>query len=94
MTAALWSSVTYSDPTTEGGALLLTKTKKKKRKEKKRQRKRKSPGSTSGELIFFFVFLPVWSSRGTRGTMGCNMCVVQKPEEQYKIMFQVRTPTV
>lgn len=21
--------------------------------------------------------------------MGCNMCVVQKPEEQYKVMLQV-----
>ncbi|XP_053706416.1 PDZ domain-containing protein 4-like isoform X1 [Synchiropus splendidus] len=23
--------------------------------------------------------------------MGCNMCVVQKPEEQYRVMFQVNT---
>lgn len=22
--------------------------------------------------------------------MGCNMCVVKRPEEQYRIMFQVR----
>uniref|UniRef100_A0A7N8Y8G1 Uncharacterized protein n=1 Tax=Mastacembelus armatus TaxID=205130 RepID=A0A7N8Y8G1_9TELE len=22
--------------------------------------------------------------------MGCNMCVVQKPEEQYRVMFQVK----
>ncbi|CAG03942.1 unnamed protein product [Tetraodon nigroviridis] len=21
--------------------------------------------------------------------MGCNMCVVQKPEDQYRVMFQV-----
>ena len=26
------------------------------------------------------------------GTMGCNMCVVQKPEEQYKVMLQVGLP--
>uniref|UniRef100_A0A8C2L3N1 PDZ domain containing 4 n=1 Tax=Cyprinus carpio TaxID=7962 RepID=A0A8C2L3N1_CYPCA len=25
--------------------------------------------------------------------MGCNMCVVNRPEEQYRIMFQVRIPT-
>lgn len=25
--------------------------------------------------------------------MGCNMCVVQKPEEQYRVMFQVRIKT-
>lgn len=24
--------------------------------------------------------------------MGCNMCVVQKPEEQYKVMLQVGLP--
>lgn len=26
--------------------------------------------------------------------MGCNMCVVKRPEEQYKIMFQVRSQHV
>lgn len=24
--------------------------------------------------------------------MGCNMCVVQKPEDQYRVMFQVSAP--
>lgn len=28
-----------------------------------------------------------------RETMGCNMCVVNRPEEQYRIMFQVMTDT-
>lgn len=28
---------------------------------------------------------PAW----VQVTMGCNMCVVQKPEEQYRVMFQV-----
>lgn len=28
----------------------------------------------------------------TDAIMGCNMCVVKRPEEQYRIMFQVRSP--
>lgn len=28
-------------------------------------------------------------SKVSKVTMGCNMCVVQKPEEQYRVMFQV-----
>ncbi len=34
-------------------------------------------------------FGPAQSSTVSKVTMGCNMCVVQKPEEQYRVMFQV-----
>lgn len=52
--------------------------------------KEESPGVRPGHLEQLY-FGPAWSSTLSKVTMGCNMCVVQKPEEQYRVMFQVST---
>lgn len=42
------------------------------------------------------LFLPVWPEGGggvlqgvTSSTMGCSLCTLQKPEEQYKLLYEV-----
>lgn len=49
---------------------------------------RESPGVRTS-LDLRPGFGPAQSSTVSKVTMGCNMCVVQKPEEQYRVMFQV-----
>lgn len=49
---------------------------------------RESPGVRT-HLDLRPGFGPAQSSTVSQVTMGCNMCVVQKPEEQYRVMFQV-----
>lgn len=68
------SSLIYHNPANEGGALPLPQTK-----------------TLIERVLVWEVVIcgPAPSSNVSKVTMGCNMCVVQKPEEQYRVMFQV-----
>ena len=50
-----------------------------------------SVGLGGTNVLIWASVLIIWVSQ-IQVTMGCNMCVVQKPEEQYRVMFQVSGP--